>query len=396
MIPVDDALDSLAKTILALPDFRVAPQRTALFQHLWLHRDEYSRPVDIWDEALHELSGSRKKHDDNYNFEESVRQQCLDLRRFLRKYFARATRGWCVFLPEALPRRGYRLQCIKLDDPQSMTLAFWGAHLSGSREITIVHPEKLFYQDWPNRFTFRYAYLNASDEQRALHELKLKQPALYNEHVVAAHPYVTAGDIGARDLIAEWFSEKALVKVRTAIAGRMDDRVVAENSLILFGSAATNEMIADVLRSPTARHLVLSLQSDGLKADGTPFSRIKIKGDLKPEELSRFEPFRPVREGSDYYIYFTPEEGTELAILTRLRSPFCETAVTIFNSVTGSAVEQIAHLFTDEERLYRGIKFHNWPIPMPESFEILYAIPIGSIATEYRRALLEPLLWRLH
>jgi len=392
-----DSLEMAVKTVLSLPDFRVAPQRAALLTFLWNHRDEAMTAEDIWDDALHALKKGDEKDDPEYDYKEAVRQSCCDLRDQLRKHFAQAKYGWCIALPDAVRHKGYQLRCITLGDPKTTTREFWDAHLSTSHEISLVYPQELFYQDWPRRFTFRYAYLNTTHDKTALDQLKVTHSDLHNEHVNAVHPFVAAGHIGARDLVAQWFSENALAKVRSAVAGRMDDKSLTESSLILFGSAATNEVIADVLGDRTARHLIFSLQSDGMNADGTPFSRIRIKGDLDPEELERIEPFHPVREGSGYYIDNAPEEGTELAILTRLRSPFSETAITIFNCMTGSGVEQIARLFTDEERMQRGVKAYDWPLPMPQSFEILYAIPIGSITREHRRPrVLDPLLWRLY
>jgi hypothetical protein len=400
MIPVDDTLNSLAKTILALPDLRVAPQRTALFQYLWTHRDEYSRPIDIWEEALHELSKSKKKDDQDYDFEEAVRQQCLDLRRFLRKYFARATRGWCVLLPNAVERRGYQLQCIKLDDPESITLAFWKAHLTPPPNVAVVYPEQLFYQDWPEHFTFRYFHLNAEQESRALEELKAQYPEMYKDSLIAAYPYVAAGDVEARDLIVRWFAEHTLVKVQQAITRRMDDRAIAESSLILFRSAASNRMIADILRSSEAKHLAFRLQAGGVSVNGRRYGRVMVKEHkdekIRADELERFAPYNPVRIGSEWQLDFSPEKGVELAILSRVRNPHAETAVTILNTDSGRAVEQIARLLTDEERMRAGVKDLKFPVPYPESFEILYAIPVGSITTDYRRAKLETLAWRTY
>ena len=85
-------------------------------------------------------------------------------------------------------------------------------------------------------------------------------------------------------------------------------------------------------------------------------------------------------------------------------NPYTETAVTIFNAESGRAVEQLARLVTDEERLRKAIGEYNaaqtargrgvWPNPMPASFEILYAVPIDSLARGHRRASIEPLIWR--
>lgn len=397
-MPVDDVLEAVAKKILALPNSRVAPQRTALFQYLWAHRGEYSKAIDIWEEALYELSRSKKKDDPGYDVDDAVRQQCSELRDFLLKHFDQVTQGWCVLLPEAIPSVGYQLQCIKLDDPESITLAFWKAHLTPPRNVAVVYPEQLFYQDWPEHFTFRYFHLNAEHERQALDELKDQHPKMYKDSLIAAYPYVAAGDIAARDLIAQWFAEHALVKVEKAITRRMNDRSIAESSLILFRSAASNRMIADILRSSEAKHLAFRLQ--GVSVNGRRYGRVMVKQHkdekIRADELKRFAPYNPVRVGSDWQLDFSPEKGVELAILSRVRNPHAEATVTILNTDSGRAVEQIARLLTDEERMRAGVKDLKFPVPYPESFEILYAIPVGSITTDYRRAKLETLAWRTY
>ncbi len=398
LMPPNDELNALAEAIRATDAFRHALQRTALFDYLWTNRDGESPAIDIWEGALHKLSRSNKKDDADYDYDESVRQSCLDLRKALRRYFAGGSLGWKLDLPAAIPGLGYRLKIERPNNTASAAFEFWKAHLYPPRNVAVVYTEEMFYQHWPEHLTFRYFHLNAEQENRALDELKEQHREMYDKYkdnLVVAYPYVAAGDIEARDLITSWFDENTLVKVQSAITRRMDDRAIAESSLILLGTAATNRMIADILRSSSAQHLAFRLQEGGAVAEGRRYGRVIVK-DPTEEEMRRFANYGLVRDGSNCALDFSPEQGRELAILSRVANPYTESAVTIINAHSGRAVEQVARLLTSEDRMRAGTKQLDWPAPTPVSFEILYAIPIGSIATDHRRAMLEPLAWRTY
>ncbi len=288
-------------------------------------------------------------------------------------------------------------------------MGFWKVHLHPPGSVAVVYPEELFFQDPGQRLTFRYSDLNQerdTDPLAALHKL---HPEMYKEDLTTVYPYVAAGDIEARDLIINWFEKDALVKVQKAITRRMDDKATAESSLILLGSAGRNQLMGDILGNRSSQHLAFHLQADASGINERSFNTVTIKRtpqEPTEEEMQRLAPYRPVRVGDEYHIDATEDEGAELAILSRVPSPYAQTAVTIFNAVSGRGVEQLARLVTDEKRLRESIGKYKaaqtarglplWPNPMPASFEILYAVPIDSPATGHRRASLEPLAWRYY
>jgi hypothetical protein len=402
-------LDALVAKILASKEVFSSRQRTALFKYLWDNRDRVSPAIDIWEGALHPVSTSKDKDEAHYNYESTVRQSYRELKMALQRYFAGFTQGWYFDLPPAERGAGYRLEIVKLNDPDSATMAFWKAHLYPPRNVAVAYTEDLFFQDWPERLTFRYGDLNEERETRALDDLHERHAAMYKEGLTVAYPYVAAGDIEARDLFIDWFERNALVKVQKAITRRMDDQAIAESSLILLGSVGSNRLMSDILNHRSSQHLAFRLQAGGVGGNGRRFNRVTIKGtpqELTEEERQRLAPYQPVRVGANYHIDFTPDEGAELAILSRVANPYVEAAVTMFNAESGRAVEQLARLVTDEDRLYKAIGEYNsaqvarghaiWPNPLPASFEILYAVPIDSLARGHRRASLEPLAWRYY
>ncbi len=84
-------LDALATKMLASKEFFPAKQRTALFKYLWENRDRVSPAIDIWEGALHPVSGSKDKDEAQYDYDRTVRQSCRDLKTALQRYFAEAT-----------------------------------------------------------------------------------------------------------------------------------------------------------------------------------------------------------------------------------------------------------------------------------------------------------------
>ncbi len=384
--------------------FRYALSCRLLFQYLWKHRGKPSSTKELWDEAL----GQKGDFDYSPGNANTVRDRCRALRAALKDYAKEVRSGWIFDLPLASETDGYQLRWYRRADPLSATRSFWEPHLSSSR-IYVTYPELLFYQDWSKHFTFRYFHLNSEDLTLALAELKKQHRQMYSNHLIASYPYVTSGDIEARDLITDWFAENAMVKILHAVARQKIEKIVAESSLILLGSAATNGLIGDFLSHSRSHPLAFHLQAGGITVKRRRYHRVIVKGKpAKPtaEEMQRLAPYKPVRVGSDYHIDFSPEKGAELGILSRIPNPHGGAAVTIFNAESGRMVYQMARLVTEEARFRKAINAYDaaqslqehapWPNPMPKCFEILYAMHSGSISTDHREASLEPLAWRLY
>lgn len=388
-----DELAALVQNILATQEFQLAPQRSALFGYLWEKREERSRAVDIWDEVLQRGSKSRQRNTTDYYFDDTVRQSCYDLRKALRAYFARVTSDWHIDLPPAIPNSGFQLKITLLKSPAaSIGRAFWQPHLDRQTPITVVYVEQLFFQDWKDGHVFRYYDLNSEHPEQALAELKQRHRKAFNSNLHVSYPYVACGEIEARDLITCWFSEHALIKVGTAVTRRMEDRTIWDSSLILLGSSPSNHLITDVLDSGPHRGFELEERS---AANGRDCSRVVVKNpsDAEKQRLRDY-----LAEGgatdSDWTLEFNPARGKVLAILARVPNPHSDTVVTIINSDFGRAVEQIARLVTDDDRLNRLAKLIDWKSPLPTHFEILFSIPIPALSKDHRPAKIEPLAWR--
>jgi hypothetical protein len=392
-MPQQDELRSLFDDVVRSIYLRRSLSLSALFKYLWAKRNEPSQSLDIWEEALHEFSQSedRDRPKDQYDYQSSVRERCLELRKALQDYNANSGQEWRVMLPNAIPRRGYQLEVMKIDDSLSPTFSFWQTHAKANRDVCVVYVEQLFYQSWRNRSVFRYYDCNEDHPGLALAELKQRHPEAYTDELNVAYPFVACGEIEARDAIADWFSEHSMVKVKGAVTRRRNDKEIWRDSLILLGGSPGNRMIKEVLESCPRLDICLKESWDNI--DGRPSGVVLVKN-ASEDEIGRFARFNPVRTASDCALHFSPEQGSVLAIVTRVPNPYANSAVTIINTDFGRAVEQVAQLLIDEERM--GGK--EWPElwdSIPGSFQVLYAIPIRSLSADYLLAKeLEPLAWR--
>jgi hypothetical protein len=246
-MPTDDEIAALFQRVLKSPSFRRAPMRASLLKYLSENRSEYSRPIDIWQDAL-----EREGPPD----EMAVRERCLDLRSALEDYFKGTASGWHIRLPDAIPRQGYRLGIFKIRNANNLTFAFWKDHVAGSGDIIVVYAEPLCFNKWDHRRTTRIHYINNEDAHSAL----WRADENYFDEV--SYPFVESGHIEARDLIGGWFSENALIKTQKAITRRMSDEEVTQGSLVALGSRLSNRVIRDILDHPRNRHLALRLHED--------------------------------------------------------------------------------------------------------------------------------------
>ena len=385
------------ESVLNSSAFHRAPQRRALLSYLWERWNGVGAP-ELWENAL--KAHSRMEDKDHIDREDekvatSVRQSCRDVRRELKIHFASAKRGWIIDLPEAIPGEGYCLEFSWLDDPESPTGAFWRAHLYPSHPLYVVYTEQLFYQYWPERFAFRYFDLNAESERQAVQELKVQHPEMHREGLKVGYPYVSYGEIGGRDLLTEWFAKHAMVKIQSAVTRRDTEAKVPESSLILFRSTATNRIMREVLQQrAAARQLTFSIQEGGATIENFRYGRIVIQNPTD-KEMKQLAEFKPIKEGSECHVNFSPQEGTDLAILSRIRSPHADTAITLLMTESGRAVYQLARMLVDDARMKTLFAQLGWQgNTVPSSFEILFSIPVSDVALDHRISLLQPLIWR--
>lgn len=381
----DRELKALYDEIIDSPAFRLFPRRSALFSYLWKHRYEDSPPDKIWHEALEE----RATYVKDGPSASRVRDRCRDLRGALEDYSAEIRKGWRFYFPDAIRTVGYRLRWIKVNDPNSATSAFWRAHLDSAADISIVYIEQLFYQDWWERLTFRYYDCNEEHSREALAELKHRHQEAYNDRIKAAYPFVAWGEVEARDLITRWFAEHAMLKVKPVVTRRIkDDSSIWQDSLILLGAGPGNHMISDLEKYYP--DLPIRMPEVGLESSPRRCGRVTIQRPTR-DEMRSFARFNPVRVQSGCTLDFHPDQGTLLAYLTRVPNPHTDNHVTVIHADFGRAIEQIAALLTDEGRMRTGKEL---PPDLPDSFQVLFSIPISDLTTDHRHVRLELLTWR--
>lgn len=155
----------------------------------------------------------------------------------------------------------------------------------------------------------------------------------------------------------------------------------------MLGTAPGNSMIADVLRENP--NLPIRME-EGAYVQGKAYGRVTLK-DPTSHELELLGDFRPVCTDSVCTLDFSPAQGFVLVILTRIPNPFADTTVTILNADFGRAVEQLALLLTDEERLRAGKELPRKP---SKYFQALLSVPIHSLTSQHRRVKLKLLAYR--
>jgi hypothetical protein len=365
-----------------------------MFGLLWRNRKrkEPTKGEELWVKVWKEKASDYKPLESSG---ERIRAHRTTLGRALKDYCRANQTEWVIRLLPGGPKRGYRLEWFKRDDPQSATLAFWRAHLNPPRDVYIVYPEQLFYQDWSDNMVFRCYGLDSEQPEQALAELKRLRPDMYKDGLVVAYPFVACGDIEARDLITDWFAQHTLVEVQKAITRRMDDRAIVEGSLILLGAAPGNRIIADVLRSHACQHLAFRLIERGPDTERHTPGRLLVKNPTI-EELDRLAPYSPESSSGDCTIQFRPDKGAVLAIVTRVPNLYSDTTITIINSGFSRAVEQLARFLTNEEHVRSLVKQIGAHETLPASFQVLFAMPVHSLANDHRPAQLVPLAWRIY
>lgn len=412
-----EELEGVVETMLNSVAFAGAPMRRNLFQLLWQnrHKEERTSGKEIWmklwpnedhrkydqQTGVREGAGVRRQHP-----RENVRHQCYALSKALNDYFNKGKPGggwdttspWVIALKPGGPEHGYQLTWKKWNDPRSLTGAFWGPHLDSRQPISLVHVEHRFFLDEPKGLVFRYYDCNEEENRSALTELLERHPehpeidkAIAKHELIPLHPYVARGEIGGRDLIVKWFKDAAFEEIQYAGVRDLGPNSDAwKHSLILFGSAASNRFVSRM----EERYAALPIR----RASRTEF---KIDS-VSPAEADWLQAAHSEGEcgvtmaggeGAGCTLEFDPRTKIAPVLLTRVPNPDnAHAPVTIFNSERGKAIEKIAAVLTDDERMNREVQLHSvsqLQPPFPAAFQVLFAVSMRSLNFQ-----ICPLVWR--
>jgi len=382
----ESALEALAHEILKSPGFRGAPYLAGMYGLLWRNRKREERTTgqELWVKVWKEPAN---RYEPLGASEARIRTARTELGKKLEDYCRANQTQWIIRLLPGGPERGYRLDCIKRDDPTSPAQLFWKAHLDWYKDISLAYAEQLFYFNPAEGCLFRFYNCNAEHETAARNELKEKHPHFYSDSIRCFHPYVARGEMEAKELIVRWFS--ALFRDVNSVVTHYQpgDTAIWQHSLILLGSAASNRFIDETLQA-----------SQGLPIHLLDRLQVNVAAPTSPEDYARLQEQSTALR---YELSGDPEHSLSLhfqtdvwvpVILTRIPNPHATRAcVTILNSEYGRAIEELAKALTEQEhRLQQGIDFFNIRPPYPASFQCLCAVSIRE-QTGYH---IRPLLWR--
>jgi hypothetical protein len=380
----DDELHALFEEVRNSPKISTSDTLTDLFTYFFKHRHDHIPGETIWKQVLKE----KASYENDGPSGKRVRERCCRLRDVLQDYFPETRAGWRFDLPCAVQSKGTKLQWVKVDDPQSLTRAFWAAHLDAPADISVVYVEQLFFENPRSGLVFRYYDCNAERSADGLNELKERHPDAYkNEAPFPTYPYVAWGDVEARNLITQWFDTYTLTKVEPVLTRELHyDRSTWKHSLILFGSAPSNRFITETLQSYPDLPIRLQGRARVIIEEPTAEEKARIDEFCRRRYLSE-----ATCEDGKCTVDFNPEKGIVPVILTRVANPHTKKVpVTLINSDFGSAVHQMTEALTDEQRLEKALEFLNAAPPLPSAFQLLCGV---SIRTE-QGLQIHALAWR--
>ena len=380
--------DSMIAKMLASKEFFPSKERRALFNYLWANRDRLSPSIDIWEGALHSVSRSKDKDDANYDYDNSVRQSCQTLKRQLDKYFAGTSRGYYFHLPPAERGEGYRLEIIRLDDPDSPTLAFWRPHIE-QKNVTLIYPQPMVYLDVQTGGYMRFLDTNPKHHTRdaALDEIEKRHPeelaklcgTEVRERLRPMHMYVSVGDMAALDSLADWFHVYPFMTVRKQPSHSITS--LKGISPVLIGTPRANRLIETLMHSEEAHHLRYRHH--------TTLGHVAVR-DATAQEKEVLKGFSVYEENGCTVIPVAPMALSavrrRLIIVARMPKPGGAGAVTIISSDTSQAMEPMAVALTLEAgqrsdkkpQMPLILKAFGWPErPLPASFEMIFSVKIA-------------------
>jgi hypothetical protein len=370
---------ALVKEILRTAEFHRAPLRAELLRYLFanIHKSHGISRKTLAAEVF-----KSARYDEG-----AVGERCLDLRNALREYAesgAGQVQTWRCELPPAVPSEGYRLRFVNRVAAPGATGSFWQAHLSPPRDVLIIYNEPLFYRDEEENTVIRYLDINhdqtQTDRELALNELKAKRPNAHKKKLHPSYLYLLSGEVAARDCIEHWFDAVAGVRAEGRIGRRVTSPEIGRSSPVLLGNLRTNSFMRNILESASCEHLDYRLDQEGF---GTVTIRNPGEQERKVLPKQDGDRGRTAGQGSSLLLTGAPEANRDVfGVVTRIPNPYDnEGAVTIISSDHTRAVEQIAHMLTDEHRLSVAIAQAGWAadeLP-PACFQCLFAVRLGPV-----------------
>lgn len=398
----DREVETLVKGVRESAAFRVAPQRAALFNYLWDHRDEATLSGDIWDEVLLAFNRSKRKDKPEFDLSQNVRERCRDLRAALIDHFADVRDGWRIDLPPAVQGEGYRLALLPRTDPHKATFSFWQPHFQ-SGDVVLIYAHPIFYYDINDGFYLRFLDTNAEVTNREaalveldrLHNEQLKKwyGGFPKDSLRPTHVYVGIGEVAALDLLSEWFAQRPFIRVKKAVSDQISS--VKSFAPILLGSFRSNRFINAFLGSEEGQHF-------GYRIHESLVGHIAIS---KPsaEETALLQRFQARADNDGGRLIAGSPASTSpvrdrFVVVTRMRNPGSKTRyVTIISSDTSLAIQSVAQLLTDDDQITEMMHAMGWPASaLPSSFEILLSVRIAPGNMDDEADHPELLCWRTY
>jgi hypothetical protein len=306
------------------------------------------------------------------------------LRAELEEYNNSGFSKWLIKLPDGERRHGYHLDIKRREDAQSVTRNFWAAHRDSGKDIRIVYTEYLFFLSRADLLVFRYYDVNdQTSPEAALADLENRHKDAFDSFTKRGKklqhktPYVSWGEITARDIIVNWFSEHQAIKVEAVIPAHIPKEKQQElwtQSLILLGAGPGNLFITRGLKPFPQLDFSVDIPSS---SNGDRGGRVIVKNKPSDEELQSWKEsnkFKVTRTKLGCVLEYYPENKWALVILTRIPNINIDPPIpiTIINSDYSRAVFQVASFLTNETQMRAGV---NLPPLLPTYFQALYAVP---------------------
>ncbi len=371
---------AVIERIAKSPFFAGAQKRIDLLWYLFEHRKS---PVSDWDIAR-DVFGFKRRQDYRSG---KARGQCRTLSQKLEQYTNEdiSSDQWHCFLPPVEGNEGYRLRMKNLFLDAGIVHAFWQAHLEPPRPVTIVCNEPLFYRDRSATTVIRVPHMdtpgNGKDMQVVPDAVKKLLAVNFKEPLFPCHLYTLAGEIGARDVLAQWFSDEANTRTEMKISRRIED-VAAEikkSSPILFGNAHTNKLIDKITQLHQYKGFAYRLGAEG-------FGTVEVRN---PNENERDILKRYLLEGTGQsnrlVLHDNPQpDNVVFSVVTRLPNPYGEGAITILGASYTKVLEEIASTLTDEESLEELLQQTQWSprSKVPRYFEGLFSVRLDQVGID--------------
>jgi hypothetical protein len=395
-----ESLQSVVNSVLGSSVCHGKGNPTKLFTYLWENRTRLVPIDELWEVISRNKDVDKKKRDAN------VRSAIASLRRDLKSHFPTREKStdekpasespihkWRIDVLNAVRGDGYQITWMRVDDPSNVTRNFWNPHFSYEgnnklREILILFNEYQFFQYWPDLSVFRLYDVNRPEDLSKLDDPSDLRKPHYDHYVRKvlrpSSPYLTWGEVAARDRIIDWFDRYEATQVTPVILRHATEaqwKSYWNQSLILLGSTAGNPFIEQVLKHNPKLPIRMELPS--MKKPHRRPSVI-ISSALTDSEQEHFNEvaedektysIRSEKTEAGLELQFIPEKGWALLILTRVPNPRSTpdypNPVTILLGDYTRALLQVAAFLTNEADITNNRYFnHN----LPNYFQALFLV----------------------